>query len=57
MKNDRGRTAEMDLIEEAAWPEDELTIVDTKMGAGMAVASNGEIVSGNNMADPLEPYS
>jgi hypothetical protein len=57
MKDDRGRTAEKDLIEEAAWPADELTIADTKMGAGTAVASNGEIVSESNVANPSESYS
>ena len=57
MKDDQGRTAEMDLIEEAAWPEDELTIAVTKMGAGTAVSSNDEIVSENKVADPFEPCS
>ena len=52
-KDDRGRTAETEWIVEAASAEDELRIADTKMGAGTAVASNGEIVLGNNMAGKL----
>jgi hypothetical protein len=51
MKDDRGGTAEKDLTEEAAWPEEGLRIAGPKMGAGTEVASNGEIVSGNNVAD------
>ena len=51
MKDDRAKTAEKDLIAEAAWPEDGLRTAGIKMGAGTEVASNAEIVSGNNVAD------
>lgn len=50
MKNDRGKTAAKDLIAEAAWRADGLRIAGPKMVAGTEVASNGEIVSGNNVA-------
>jgi hypothetical protein len=51
MKDDRAETAEKDLIAEAAWPEDGLRTAGRKMGAGTEVASNAEIVSGNNVTD------
>lgn len=51
MKDDRAEIAEKDLIAEAAWPEDGLGIAGIRMGAGTEVVSNGEIVSGNNVAD------
>jgi hypothetical protein len=53
MKDDRAGTAERDLIVEAAWRGDGLRIADTKMGLGMEVASNGEIVSGNKVAEAM----
>jgi hypothetical protein len=55
MKDDQERTAEKDLIEGAAWPEDGLRIAGIKMGAGTAVVSNDAIVSGNNVAGPSVP--
>jgi hypothetical protein len=51
LKDDREETAEKDLIAEVAWPEDGLPSAGLKMGAGMEVASNAEIVSGNNVAE------
>jgi len=56
MKDDQERTAEKDLIEGAAWPEDGLRIAGIKMGAGMAVASNDAIVSGNNVAGLISAF-
>ena len=55
MKGDQERTAEKDLIEGAAWPEDGLRTDGIKMGAGTAVVSNDAIVSGNNVAGPSVP--
>ena len=55
MKDDQERTAEKDLIEGAAWPEDGLRTDGIKMGAGTAVVSNDAIVSGNNVAGPSVP--
>jgi hypothetical protein len=51
MKDDRAETAEKDLIAEAAWPADGLRIAGIKMDTGTEVASNGAIVSGNNVTD------
>ena len=57
LKDDRAGTAERDLIVEAAWQGDGPRIADPKMGRGMEVASNGEIVSGNKVAGASESYS
>ena len=54
VKDDRGRTAEKEWIEEAASAEDELRIADTKMGTGTAASLSAATVSRNEVAGPSE---